>query len=130
MTRPHDDGPRRPGHFPLTGLAHFARACRCSVSGFRAALGEAAFRQELALFVVLAPLACWLGESGVERALMVGSLLLVLITELLNSAVEFTVDRISTDHHPLSRDAKDLASTAVAVSLVNAVVVWALVLLG
>ena len=121
--------PERPGNWRLKGFAHFISAFRWSLSGFRAALGEAAFRQELALFLVLAPLGFWLGDNGVERALLIGSLLLVFITELLNSAVEFTVDRIGTDLHPLSKYAKDLGSAAVFVALVNAVVIWALVLL-
>ena len=129
MTQPSDDGPKRPGHWRLTGFAHFVSAFRWSLSGFRAAMGEAAFRQELALFALLAPLGYWLGDNGVERALLIGSLLLVFITELLNSAVEFTVDRISTDRHPLSKYAKDLGSAAVFVALVNVVVVWGLVLL-
>ena len=114
----------------LSGVEHFVSAFRWSMSGFRVALGEAAFRQELALFVVLAPLACWLGESGVERALLVGSLMLVLITELLNSAIEFTVDRIGSERHPLSGSAKDLGSAALFLALVNTLVVWGLVLLG
>ncbi|MCA8967404.1 MAG: diacylglycerol kinase [Planctomycetes bacterium] len=112
----------------MTGIAHFVSAFRWSLGGFRAALGEAAFRQEVGLFVVLAPLGLWLGETGVERALLVGSLLLVFITELLNSAIEFTVDRIGTERHPLSGSAKDLGSAAVFVALVNVLVVWMLVL--
>ena len=129
MSDPDPRAPRRPDHRPSTGLAHFVSAFGWSMAGFRAALGEAAFRQELALFVVLAPLAVWLGDSGVERALMVAALMLVLITELLNSAIEFTVDRIGSERHPLSRSAKDLGSAAVFVALVNVPVVWALVLL-
>ena len=121
--------PSRPGARPRTGLAHFISAFHWSMAGLRVALGEAAFRQELALFVVLAPLACWLGETGVERALMVGSLLLVLVTELLNSAVECVVDRVGAELHPLSKSAKDLGSAAVFVALVTVPVVWGLVLL-
>ena len=84
---------------------------------------------ELALFVVLAPLGIWLGQSGVERALLVGSLMLVLIVELLNSAVEALVDRIGSERHELSGVAKDLGSAAVFVALVLVVVVWSLVLI-
>jgi diacylglycerol kinase (ATP) len=100
------------------------------MSGFRAVLrNEAAFRQEAALCAVLAPLALWLGGSGVERALLVGSLALVLVVELLNSAVEAVVDRIGTEHHELSGRAKDIGSAAVFTSLVNVLAIWLLVLL-
>ena len=130
MSTPGDHGPKRPGHSRLSGFAHMRSALRWSLSGFRVALGEAAFRQELLLIAVLAPLGVWLGESGVERALLLGSLMLVLMVELLNSAVECTVDRISTERHPLSGHAKDLGSAAVFVSLINVALVWGLVLLG
>ncbi|MDH5487182.1 MAG: diacylglycerol kinase [Gammaproteobacteria bacterium] len=116
----------------LKGLFDLRRACRAagySAAGFRAALkNEAAFRQELALFVVLAPLGFWLGRDGVERSLLVGSLLLVLLVELLNSAIESVVNRVGQDHHELSGQAKDIASAAVFISLLTVVVVWALVL--
>lgn len=81
------------------------------------------------MFVVLAPLGIWLGQSGVERALLVGSLMLVLIVELLNSAVEALVDRFGSERHELSGVAKDLGSAAVFVALVLVVVVWSLVLI-
>lgn len=81
------------------------------------------------MFVVLAPLGIWLGQSGVERALLVGSLMLVLIVELLNSAVETLVDRIGSERHELSGIAKDLGSAAVFVALVLVVVVWSLLLI-
>jgi len=84
---------------------------------------------ELILVVLLAPLGLWLGDTGVERALMIGSLLLVLIVELLNSAVEATVDRISFENHRLAKRAKDIGSAAVMLSLVNAGVVWLLILI-
>jgi diacylglycerol kinase (ATP) len=77
---------------------------------------------------VLAPLALWLGDTGVERALLVGSLMLVLIVELANSAVEATVDRVSLEHHRLAKRAKDLGSAAVMLALVNAALTWLLVL--
>lgn len=113
------------------GIGRILRATRYSWQGLCAAFRhEAAFRQELALCVLLAPLGWWLGGSGVERALLLGSLLLVLIVELLNSAVEAAVDRHGGDLHDLSGRAKDLGSAAVFVALVNVPVVWGLVLLG
>jgi diacylglycerol kinase (ATP) len=113
----------------LFNLRRIVRAAGYSAAGFKAALAdEAAFRQELALFVILAPLGLWLGRDGVERALLLGSLLLVLIVELLNSAIEATVNRIGREPHDLSGRAKDLGSAAVFVSLLLVVLVWALVL--
>lgn len=91
---------------------------------------EAAFRQELALAVVLAPLGVWLGHSGIERALLLGSLLLVLVVEILNSGIEAVVDRVGFERHELSGLAKDMGSAAVFLSLLNVIVVWGFVLLG
>lgn len=100
-----------------------------SFRGFAAAFrNEAAFRQELGLAVVLAPIGIWLGTTGVERALLVGSLLLVLMVELLNSGIEAVVDRVGLERHELSGMAKDIGSAAVFVSLMNVLVVWGLVL--
>jgi len=114
-----------------TGLRRILNATRYSLEGLAAAARhEDAFRQELMLVVVFAPLGLWLGKTGVERALLVGCLLLVLIVELLNSAVEATVDRLSLDQHPLAKRAKDLGSAAVMLSLLLAGVTWLLVLLG
>jgi diacylglycerol kinase (ATP) len=113
-----------------TGVARLKRAITCSSAGFSAAFrNEEAFRQELLLGLVLVPLACWLGNSGMERALLIGSLLLVLIVELLNTAVEVVVNRISTDRHELSGLAKDLGSAAVSMSLITVGAIWFLVLL-
>ena len=99
--------------------------------GLRAAFKhEDAFRQEVFLALLLIPLALYLGKTGVERALMVAAVLGVLMVELLNSALEAAVDRISLEHHTLIKRAKDMGSAAVMLALVNAVVVWALVLLG
>ena len=113
------------------GIARILRAARYSFTGFIAAIRcEAAFRQELALFVAMTPLAVWLGHTGTERALMIGSLFLVLIVELLNSAVESVVDRVGMERHSLSGQAKDMGSAAVALSLINAALVWALILWG
>ena len=104
-------------------------ATRQSLAGLRDAIrGEAAFRQELLLGAVLVPVAVWLGETGVERALMIAALLQVLIVELLNSAIETVVDRFGEEHHDLSRRAKDIASAAVFISLIAVPIVWALVL--
>ena len=105
------------------------RAGAYSLAGLRAAAShEAAFRQELILFVILAPLAFWLGRNGTERSLLIGSLLLVLIVELLNSALEAAVDRIGREHHRLSGRAKDMGSAAVSLSLLLVIVVWTLIL--
>ena len=113
----------------LFDLSRVWRAAGYSAAGFRAALqNEAAFRQELALFVILAPLGWWLGRDGVEQSLLIGSLMLVLLVELLNSAIEAVVNRVGRDAHELSGQAKDIASAAVFVSLILVVVVWALVL--
>ena len=112
-----------------TGLRRLLNATRYSAEGLGAAFRhEDAFRQEVIAAVLLLPLALWLGNSGVERALMVFSVLLVLIVELLNSAVEATVDRISLENHALAKRAKDIGSAAVMVSLLNLLLVWALVL--
>ena len=91
---------------------------------------EAAFREEVMLAVVAVPLGLWLGHGGIEKALLVGSILLILIVELLNSAVEAVVDRVSDEHHELSKRAKDIGSAAVLVALINVALVWACVLLG
>ena len=115
----------------LTGMARLAQATRCSLTGLADAVrGEAAFRQELMAAAVLLPAALWLGQTGVERALLAGSVLLVLVVELLNSAIEAAVDRVSLERHPLAGRAKDIASAAVMLSLANAALVWGLVLLA
>jgi diacylglycerol kinase (ATP) len=112
-------------------LRRVLNAAGYSLEGLAAAARyEDAFRQELILFVLLAPLGLWLGSSGVERALLVGSLFLVLIVELLNSAIEAAVDRISFENHRLAKRAKDIGAAAVMLSLVNAGVVWLLILLS
>jgi diacylglycerol kinase (ATP) len=114
----------------LTGIARINAAFTNSLAGFRAAwTHEEAFRQECLLFFAGAPLGLWLGQTGIERALLVGVLLNVLIVELLNSAVETTVDRIGFERHELSGRAKDIGSAAVFLSLVLAGVVWLLILI-
>lgn len=111
-----------------TGVRRIVNATFFSIAGLRTAWrSEAAFRQECALCVVLLPGAWWLGQDAVERSLLIGVCLIVLITELLNTAIEYVVDRIGTDHHELSGHAKDLGSAAVFVSLVLAVLVWTLI---
>jgi diacylglycerol kinase (ATP) len=116
-------------HKGKTGLRRVLNATQYSLAGLAAAAKhEDAFRQELILVVLLTPLALWLGNTGVERALMIGSLIVVLIVELLNSAIEATVDRISFENHRLAKRAKDIGSAAVMLSLANAALVWLLIL--
>ena len=117
-------------HKGKTGLRRLLNAACYSIDGFTAALSEEAFRQELALSAVLIPLGLYLGSTGIARALLVGSVLLVLIVELLNSAVVAAIDRVSLEDHALSKRAKDLGSVAVMVSLANVVAVWLVVLAG
>ncbi|MDT8387709.1 MAG: diacylglycerol kinase [Thiogranum sp.] len=113
----------------LTGFRRILGAAGCSWNGACEAFRkEAAFRQELALTVVLLPLALWLGTTALERAVMVGIWLLVPIVELLNSGIEAVVDRIGSEHHPLAGLAKDLGSAAVFLAFANAGIVWAIIL--
>ena len=117
-------------HKGATGLRRILNATRYSLEGIcAAARHEAAFRQELLLAAVLVPLGLWLGADGVERALLAGSVLLVLVVELLNSAVEAVVDRASPEHHELAKRAKDYASAAVMIALAVTGLVWVLLLL-
>ena len=111
-----------------TGIMRAVRAARSSAQGFvHAWRYESAFRQELTLGVLLTPLAVWLGQTALERALLIACLLLVLIVELLNSAVEAAVDRFGDEHHELSGRAKDLGSAAVSLSLGLVLLVWSAV---
>jgi diacylglycerol kinase (ATP) len=113
------------------GLTRILRAAGASWKGLLGAYREeAAFRQELGLSVLVIPLGLWLGRTGVERALLVAPMLLVLIVELLNSAVEATVDRIGPERHVLAGLAKDIGSAAVLLSFVLLGVMWLLVLMG
>ncbi len=113
-----------------TGLKRIVMAAMYSLQGFRHAFKhEAAFRQELLLAVIFIPLACWLDVEQVERILMIACLLIVIIVELLNSAVEAVVDRVGLEKHELAGRAKDLGSAAVFVALTLTVYVWADVLL-
>jgi diacylglycerol kinase (ATP) len=114
-----------------TGLRRVLNATRYSFAGLAAAARhEAAFRELLALCAVLVPAAFWLADSAIERALLIGSLILVLVAELLNAAVESTVDRVSLERHPLAKRAKDIGSAAVMLALANAGAVWLLIILS
>jgi len=113
--------PRRPGRVLL--------ATRWSLQGLRAAwLYESSFRLEVYLFVILAPLGLWLGETAIERVLLVGSILLVLGTELLNSSIEAVIERYGAEHHELAGRAKDMGSAAVFVLMLNVALCWGLIL--
>ena len=128
MTDPvtHETSP----HKGKTGFRRVRNAFFYSMAGFSAAYkNEDAFRQEVFLAMILVPLAFFLPVSGIGRAIMIGSILLVLMVELLNSAIEATVDRISIEHHALAKQAKDIGSAAVFVALANVAIVWTLVLL-
>lgn len=112
-----------------TGLKRIVHATIFSASGLCATWrNEAAFRQECVLAAILTPTAFWLGRTAVERSLLIASVWLVLIVELLNTAIESVVDRVSTDHHELSGRAKDQGSAGVFVSLMLTLLVWGLVI--
>ena len=116
------------GHLPR-GPVRVMKAAVWSMQGLRAAwLHESSFRLEVYLFAVLAPIGWWLGETGVERALLIGSMLLVLSIELLNSAVEAVIERYGPEHHELAGRAKDMGSAAVFVLMLNVLLVWGAIL--
>lgn len=118
----------KPGN---TGLTRLFKAFGYSTKGLAACFkNEAAFRQEIAASVILIPLGLYLGATGVERALLVGSWLLVLLVELLNSAIEAVVDRIGHEHHELSGRAKDIGSATVLLAISLSAITWLLVLMG
>ena len=107
---------------------HIYNAVIYSWAGLKAAWNnEMAFRAETIVIALLMPIGIWIGETAVQWALLIGSSLLVLITELLNSAIENVVDRVGTEHHILSKQAKDLGSAAAGVSMLAAVMVWGLI---
>lgn len=111
------------------GLSRIRNAFGWSMAGLAATLKhEKAFQQELILCLILAPIALWLGDNGLERALLLGSLMLVLIVEILNSAIEAVVDRFGEERHLLSGRAKDMGSAAVFLALANVALIWVLVL--
>lgn len=114
-----------------TGLTRLINAFRYSLDGFAAAYRhEDAFRQETLLAVILIPLALFLPVSGIGKALMIASVLLVLMVELINSAIEAVVDRVSLERHHLAKRAKDIGSAAVLLALTNVLATWGLVLFG
>ena len=131
MNTPAEQVLKESPHKGKTGLKRVWNAFFYSLEGFGAAWKhEDAFRQESLLAMVLIPLAFFLTELPLERALMIASVLLVLIVELVNSAIEATVDRISLENHALAKRAKDIGSAAVLISLINVLVIWGLVLFG
>ena len=112
-------------HKGRQGIDRLAHAMRYSIDGLTAAYrGESAFRQEFWLVAVMTPVGLWLGSSWIERSLLLGSLALVMIVELLNSGIEAAIDRISFDHHELSKRAKDYASAAVLIALLLCGGIW------
>ena len=116
------------GHLPR-GPAGVMRAARWSLLGLRAAwLHESSFRLEVYLFVLLGPLGWWLGATPVERVLLIGSCLLVLAMELMNSALEAVIERYGPEHHELAGRAKDMGSAAVFVLMMNVLLVWGVLL--
>ena len=113
------------------GLRRLINALGYSRDGLASAWKhEAAFREEVLLAVIAIPLGLWLGHGGVEKALLVGSIILILIVELLNSAIEAVVDRVSDEHHELSKRAKDIGSAAVLLALLFAATTWGFIVLG
>jgi len=114
----------------VRGLTRIMNAFFFSIAGFKAAWKhEEAFRQEVFLFILIVPFAIWITEGAIERVLLIGSVGNVLVVELLNSAVETTIDRIGVEHHELSGRAKDIGSAAVMLSLILAAMTWALILI-
>lgn len=113
----------------VKGFKRILNACVFSFYGFKATWQhEEAFRQEVLLFLLTTPLALWLGQGVIEKLLLIGSMILVLLVELLNSAVEAVVDRVGLEHHELSGRAKDIGSAAVMLSLVWAAITWTSIL--
>ena len=117
-----DQGPK--------GLSRILKATGYSFQGLKAAyIHEAAFRQEVWLAIILLPLGFWLGQSGVEKGLLVSVIFLVLLMELMNSAIEAVVDRIGSEHHELAGRAKDIGSAAVFISLLAVLTIWGIILI-
>lgn len=113
-----------------TGIPRLIAAAGYSAAGLRAAFEqEEAIRMEVAAFVVLAPLALWLGNSDVERVLLIGSVVVVILVELLNTAIENAVDRVGSDYHELSRVAKDIGSAAVMIAMLLVLFTWSVLLM-
>ena len=115
---------------PKTGIPRLIAAARYSLAGLRTAFEqEEAIRLEVTAFVVLAPLALWLGNTNVERVLLIGSLLLVILVELINTAIENVVDRFGGDYHELSRVAKDIGSATVMIAMLLVLFTWSMLLI-
>jgi diacylglycerol kinase (ATP) len=111
-----------------TIIGHIIKAVIWSMAGLKSAWkNEQAFRWEATIVLLMMPVGLWFGRTAVERALLIASSMLILITELLNSAVEAVVDRIGPERHKLSKQAKDLGSAAAFISMITAAVVWALI---
>ncbi|MDO9100673.1 MAG: diacylglycerol kinase [Candidatus Nitrotoga sp.] len=112
-----------------TGLRRLVNAMGYSLSGLRLAWkDEAAFRQEVILAIILVPVAFMMPVGEIQRVLLVGSVILVLVVEMINSAIEAVVDRVSLDIHPLAKKAKDMGSAAVLLALANAILIWIMIL--
>lgn len=111
-----------------TGIKHVFKAAQYSMQGLKAALKETAFQHELLLAVIMLPLAFWLGQTKVEIILLVASVLMVLVVELLNSAIEAVVDRVGREYHELSGKAKDMGSAAVFMAMVICLLTWSIVI--
>ena len=112
-----------------TGLRRLINALGYSLSGLRLAWkDEAAFRQEVILAIILVPVAFMMPVGEIQRVLLVGSVMLVLVVEMINSAIEAVVDRVSLDMHPLAKKAKDMGSAAVLLALANAILIWIMIL--
>lgn len=113
---------------PKTGFARIKAATGYSIKGLKAAwVNEAAFRQEACAMIIMTPLAFWVGETGLERALLIAVCFIVVLMELVNSAIEAVVDRISDERHPLSGQAKDIGSAAVFLSLILVAITWSFI---
>lgn len=117
-------------HKRARGLSKLIMSARASWAGLKDGWGELAFRLELVTALILTPLAFWLGQSWVEVSLLLGSMLAVLVVELLNTGLESVVDRVGLQPHPLSRRAKDLGSAAVLLSLLGCLGIWMAALWG
>ena len=112
-------------HIKQTGLKRLVDAFGYSAHGLKAGWGEPAFRQEAIAAFVLLPLAFWLGNTWLERAVLAGVVVALMVVELLNTAIEAAIDRVGLERHPLSKKAKDLGSAAVLLSLIFVMAVWA-----
>ncbi len=126
-----DDGPAPTAPIPRKGLARLVAATRYSIAGLRSAFAsEEALRLEAAAFALMAPLGLWLGQSAVEKVLLVGVLVLVILLELLNTAIEAVVDRFGGSYHELSKLAKDVGSATVMISIALVIFTWSMLLLA